>query len=42
MGGSDADIEPAVSIAGMRKVIAGASTETNGGFFDYTGKELAW
>jgi NAD(P)-dependent dehydrogenase (short-subunit alcohol dehydrogenase family) len=42
MGGSNADIEPAVSIAGVRKVIANASAESNGRFFDYTGKELAW
>jgi NAD(P)-dependent dehydrogenase (short-subunit alcohol dehydrogenase family) len=42
MGGANADIEPSVSIAGMRKVIAGASAESNGRFFDYTGKELAW
>ena len=42
MGGSDADIEPAVSIAGMRKVIAGVTPNSNGCFFDYTGKELAW
>ena len=42
MGGSDADIEPAVSIAGMRKAIANATAKSNGRFFDYTGKELAW
>jgi NAD(P)-dependent dehydrogenase (short-subunit alcohol dehydrogenase family) len=42
MGGADADIEPAVSIAGMRKVIANATPESNGHFFDYTGEELAW
>lgn len=42
MGGSDADIEPTVSITGMRKVIAGANTSANGRFFDYTGKELSW
>ena len=42
MGGAEADIEPAVSIAGMRKVIANSSPESNGRFFDYTGKELAW
>jgi NAD(P)-dependent dehydrogenase (short-subunit alcohol dehydrogenase family) len=42
MGGSNADIEPAVSIAGVRKVIANASADSNGRFFDYTGKELAW
>lgn len=42
MGGAEADIEPAVSIAGVRKVIANATPESNGRFFDYTGKELAW
>ena len=42
MGGTGADIEPAISIAGMRKVIAGATADSNGRFFDYTGKELAW
>ena len=42
MGGAEADIEPAVSITGMRKVIANATPESNGRFFDYTGKELAW
>ena len=42
MGGAEADIEPAVSIAGMRKVIANATPGSNGRFFDYTGKELAW
>jgi NAD(P)-dependent dehydrogenase (short-subunit alcohol dehydrogenase family) len=42
MGGAGADIEPAVSIAGVRKVIANATPESNGHFFDYTGKELAW
>ena len=42
MGGSDADIDPATSIAGMRKVIAAATPESNGRFFDYLGQELAW
>ena len=42
MGGSDADIEPSVSINGMRKVIAAANPGANGKFFDYTGKELSW
>ena len=42
MGGEGADIEPSVSITGMRKVIANATPESNGRFFDYTGKELAW
>jgi NAD(P)-dependent dehydrogenase (short-subunit alcohol dehydrogenase family) len=42
MGGSEADIEPTVSIAGIRKVIASVNGEANGKFFDYTGKELTW
>ena len=42
MGGTEADLEPAASIAGVRKVIANATTDSNGRFFDYTGKELAW
>ncbi len=42
MGGSDADIEPSVSIAGMRKVIAGATPAANGRFFNYDGQELTW
>jgi NAD(P)-dependent dehydrogenase (short-subunit alcohol dehydrogenase family) len=42
MGGANADITPEVSITGMRKVIAGASAKHNGGFFNYTGEEIAW
>ncbi|MBL8521823.1 MAG: SDR family oxidoreductase, partial [Betaproteobacteria bacterium] len=42
MGGSDADIDPATSIEGMKRVIAGTSTADNGRFFDYTGKEQPW
>lgn len=44
MGGTEAEIEPAASIAGMRKVIARANgnTNSNGRFFDYTGEELKW
>jgi len=42
MGGGEADIEPAVSIAGMRKVIARANASSNGRFFDYSGEELKW
>lgn len=42
MGGSEADIDPPTSITGMRKVIAGANADSNGKFFDYTGKELTW
>jgi NAD(P)-dependent dehydrogenase (short-subunit alcohol dehydrogenase family) len=42
MGGTEADIDPATSIAGMRRVIANAGAESNGRFFDYTGKEMPW
>ncbi len=42
MGGDGADITPEVSITGMRKVIATATTKSNGGFFNYTGEEIAW
>ena len=42
MGGINADILPVESIAGMRKVIANATPESNGRFFNYTGEELAW
>ncbi len=42
MGGSGADIEPSVSIRGMRKVIADATLEKTGKFFDYTGHPLDW
>lgn len=42
MGGEDADIDPATSIAGMKRVIASVSPSENGKFFDYTGKEQPW
>jgi NAD(P)-dependent dehydrogenase (short-subunit alcohol dehydrogenase family) len=42
MGGSNADLEPAVSITGMRKVIANASAESNGKFYNFDGSELPW
>ena len=42
MGGSNADIEPSVSIAGMRRVIANANADANGKFFNYDGSEIAW
>ena len=42
MGGQEADIEPSVSIAGMRRVIADATSESNGRFFNYDGSEIAW
>lgn len=42
MGGKNADIERTESVTGMRKVISGATTKFNGGFFDYTGQILPW
>ncbi len=42
MGGVNADLEPAVSIAGMRKVIAAAPAGGNGKFFNYDGSHIPW
>lgn len=42
MGGSGADIDPATSIRGMRKVIADATIDRSGRFFDYNGSEIDW
>ena len=42
MGGGSAPVTPEQSIAAMIKVIDGLKRESNGKFFDYTGKELPW
>ena len=42
MGGSNADIDAATSVAGMRAVIERAGSRDNGRFFDHTGAELRW
>jgi NAD(P)-dependent dehydrogenase (short-subunit alcohol dehydrogenase family) len=42
MGGTGADIDLAPSVAGMRRVLAGLSTDDNGRFFNYDGTELSW
>ncbi|MCE2990183.1 MAG: SDR family oxidoreductase [Burkholderiales bacterium] len=42
MGGANADLEPSVSISGMRKVIASADASANGKFFNYDGALLPW
>jgi NAD(P)-dependent dehydrogenase (short-subunit alcohol dehydrogenase family) len=42
MGGANADIDVVTSVTGMRAVIAGASPQDNGAFFDYTGEALSW
>lgn len=42
MGGPGAAIEPPESVAGLRRVIAGAGPQQSGGFFDYTGASVPW
>jgi NAD(P)-dependent dehydrogenase (short-subunit alcohol dehydrogenase family) len=42
MGGADAQVERDVSIAGMRKVIAGLTPRKSGSFFSYEGKAIPW
>ena len=42
MGGSDADMIPADSIRDMRRVIANATPEANGTFFNHDGSTLPW
>ena len=42
MGGSNADLSPEDSVAGMRRVIAKLNAEDSGRFFDYQGKALPW
>jgi NAD(P)-dependent dehydrogenase (short-subunit alcohol dehydrogenase family) len=41
MGGSEADIDAHVSIAGMRRVLAKAG-DSNGKFINYDGTEIPW
>jgi len=42
MGGPNAQIEPAASVAGMRRLIAGLTIEASGGFVDYQGQPIPW
>ena len=42
MGGQSAPLSTRESVAGMRQVIASASTEMSGGFFNYDGRPLPW
>ena len=42
MGGPNADVEVAASVAGMRRVIAEPAAYPSGGFYDYRGQPLAW
>lgn len=42
MGGPNADVEVADSIAGLRRVIADREAFPAGGFFDWRGQPVAW
>ena len=42
MGGADAAITPHESVAGIRRVIAGATRADNGGFRNYDGSVIEW
>jgi NAD(P)-dependent dehydrogenase (short-subunit alcohol dehydrogenase family) len=42
MGGAEAEIDAAASVAGMRRVLAAADGSCNGGFFNYDGEPIAW
>jgi NAD(P)-dependent dehydrogenase (short-subunit alcohol dehydrogenase family) len=42
MGGSNADIDAATSVTGLRRVLAEGGMERSGGFFSYDGEALPW
>jgi NAD(P)-dependent dehydrogenase (short-subunit alcohol dehydrogenase family) len=42
MGGANADIDVAESVAGIRRVISGLREADNGSFYNYDGQPLAW
>jgi NAD(P)-dependent dehydrogenase (short-subunit alcohol dehydrogenase family) len=42
MGGANADLDVADSVAGIRRTIAGLREADNGAFFNYDGTPLAW
>lgn len=42
MGGTSAPLDPATSVAGMRRVIAGLTAEESGAFLDYRGEPIPW
>jgi NAD(P)-dependent dehydrogenase (short-subunit alcohol dehydrogenase family) len=42
MGGANADIDVAESVAGIRRVLAGVGESDNGRFYNYDGQPLAW
>ncbi|MBS1209067.1 MAG: short-chain dehydrogenase [Proteobacteria bacterium] len=42
MGGPNAQVGVSESVEGLRRVIANLSTDDNGSFLDYTGRNLSW
>lgn len=42
MGGAGAPLAPEISVAGLRKVIAGTRLEDSGKFFSYDGTPIPW
>ncbi len=42
MGGSEAEIFPAESVAGLKQILIGAGLPENGMFFDYDGSVIPW
>ncbi len=42
MGGAEATLTPAESVAGLRRVLNELTPEHSGRFFDYQGRELPW
>ena len=42
MGGPNADVDVAASIAGMRRIIDNPTAYPGGSFYDYRGQSLAW
>ena len=42
MTGHDADLDPATSVAGMRRVIAGLDSAASGSFLRYNGEAVPW
>ena len=42
MGGAEADLDVADSVATMRRTLAGLSEADNGSFFNFDGQPLAW
>jgi NAD(P)-dependent dehydrogenase (short-subunit alcohol dehydrogenase family) len=42
MGGPNAEVDVAASVAGMRRLVSEPVAYPGGGFYDYRGQSLAW